>query len=234
MEDYQEAAKRLESVYAYAFYELVPYEFFRPKEGRDVEVNLAGKELHCKDCGRVEKVAYRNAGTVYYSHGKLKEEQAAYEVLGLDFPSEEELAAGAPFTNEALGYCEDCARKRARKEERPEQLFVLLAENLHRVDKLAFAAQRAGDTAGLAACRESAEHFLEDAQKLLDFLPEKFSAYVGRPLSLPESMADKIYHEYTVAFPAEGTSTARFYLCREIEKSRAAMFLSEGRPYIDA
>ena len=232
--DYQEAARRLESVYAYAFYELVPYEFFRPKEGRDVEVNLVGKELHCKDCGRVEKITYRNAGTVYYSHGKLAEEKAAYDELGLDFPSEAELLSGKEFTNEALGYCEDCARKRAKKEEKPAQLFVLLAENLHRVDQLALAAARANDTAGLAACRESAAHFLEDARKLLGFLPEKFSAYVGRPLSLPESIADKIYHEYTVAFPAEGTSTARFYLRREIEKSRAAMFLSEARPYIDA
>ena len=40
---------------------------------------------------------------------------------------------------------------------------------------------------------------------------------------------DKIYHEYTVAFPADGTAPATYYLERPVEKSRVAMFLAQPR-----
>lgn len=44
-----------------------------------------------------------------------------------------------------------------------------------------------------------------------------------------ESMHDKIYHEYTVAFPREDTRPEEYYICRPLEQSRVRMFLEQPR-----
>ena len=60
-------------------------------------------------------------------------------------------------------------------------------------------------------------------------LPEKFRAYAVRPTRAPESMSDKLYHEYTIAFPADDAPNELYYIERELEKSRVEMFLAQPR-----
>lgn len=64
---------------------------------------------------------------------------------------------------------------------------------------------------------------------MLELLPEEWKAYAARSTSVFESMHDKMYHEYTVAFPAAGQMPEDYYICRPIEKKRVRMFLEQPR-----
>lgn len=64
---------------------------------------------------------------------------------------------------------------------------------------------------------------------MLEILPEQWKAYAARSTAVFESMNDKMYHEYTVAFPAEGQKTEDYYIYRSIEKKRVRMFLEQPR-----
>lgn len=258
--------------YNYCFTETVPYEFFKPKENRDIAVHLTGKNYHCAHCGKTTHIDYRPRPLTYYSKGKLAEQQAVYETLGLPFPSRGEIDSGVPFTNEAVGLCAACAEKQFADPEDPAQRAVMLAERLHGEDELVTAqARKAMEDAfshwldGLSSVQEllsydlsnvyavrdlicavmledttAEQHVFErylhesgaiaaELRRLLEQLPEVFSVYTARSVLVYESMNDKIYHEYTVAFPADGTAPATYYLERPVEKSRVAMFLAQPR-----
>ena len=65
--------------------------------------------------------------------------------------------------------------------------------------------------------------------KMLKTLPDKWLAYAERSTAVFESMHDKMYHEYSVAFPAEGQMPENYYIYRPIEKERVQMFLEQPR-----
>ncbi len=259
-------------IYDYCFTETVPYEFFKPKENRDIAVHLVGKNYHCSHCGKVTHIDYRPRPLTYYSKGKLAEERAVYEELGLPFPARGEIDGGMPFQNEAVGLCADCAAKLFADPEEPAQRAVMLAERLHGEDELVTAQARKamedafekwldglGSVQELLRCdlsnfnavrdlicavmledtaaeQETLDCYLEksgaiaaELRGLLDALPDTFQAYTARSVLVYESMNDKIYHEYTVAFPADGTEPATYYLKRSVEKERVTMFLEQPR-----
>ncbi|MBQ1622595.1 MAG: hypothetical protein II093_09115, partial [Selenomonas sp.] len=89
------------------------------------------------------------------------------------------------------------------------------------------------DTAGaeqaLADYRAVVRHAQENCAQLLALLPEVFTASVARSTHAPESMSDKVYHEYTVAFAAADAPREEFYFPRRIEKQRLSMFLEQPR-----
>ncbi|MBQ1868289.1 hypothetical protein [Selenomonas sp.] len=64
---------------------------------------------------------------------------------------------------------------------------------------------------------------------LLETLPESWKAYAARSTAVFESMNDKMYHEYTVVFPAPGQMPEDYYIYRTIEKKRVLMFLEQPR-----
>ena len=59
--------------------------------------------------------------------------------------------------------------------------------------------------------------------------PAEWQAYSARSTAVYESMSDELYHEYTVAFPAEGTVGEDFYLLRKVERDKVTMFLRQPR-----
>lgn len=89
------------------------------------------------------------------------------------------------------------------------------------------------DTAGaeqaLADYRAVVRHVQEACARLLSLLPEVFTASVARSTHAPESMSDKVYHEYTVAFAAADAPREEFYFPRRVEKQRLSMFLEQPR-----
>ena len=89
------------------------------------------------------------------------------------------------------------------------------------------------DTAGaeqaLADYRAVVRHVQETCAQLLSLLPEVFTASVARSTHAPESMSDKVYHEYTVAFAAADAPREEFYFPRRVEKQRLSMFLEQPR-----
>lgn len=89
------------------------------------------------------------------------------------------------------------------------------------------------DTAGaeqaLADYRAVVRHVQETCAQLLSLLPEVFMASVARSTHAPESMSDKVYHEYTVAFAAADAPREEFYFPRRVEKQRLSMFLEQPR-----
>ncbi|MBO6245528.1 MAG: hypothetical protein J6N55_04505, partial [Anaerovibrio sp.] len=56
-----------------------------------------------------------------------------------------------------------------------------------------------------------------------------WKANVAHSCSLPDSMSDEEYHEYTVAFPDESSEGQDFYMEKSIEKERVSMFLTQHR-----
>ena len=66
-------------------------------------------------------------------------------------------------------------------------------------------------------------------REALKRLPDTWQAYVGYSVNIYESMHDKMYHEYTVAFPAMGTPGTEYFIRRTVEKSRIEMFLDQPR-----
>ena len=119
------------NIFNYSFVETVPYEFFKPRPERDIAVKLVDKEYHCAGCGKVTHVDYQERPLTYFSKGKLKEQRAIYEKLGKRFPTMEEIAEGRPFTNEAIGYCRDCAEKEILHDDAAGQRVCNLALQLH-------------------------------------------------------------------------------------------------------
>ncbi|QJW48487.1 hypothetical protein HA075_24150 [bacterium BFN5] len=61
------------------------------------------------------------------------------------------------------------------------------------------------------------------------FNDDKFTAVVGKPLNVYESLADNIYNEYTTLFPVESTLDLEFYSESQIQKDRIIMFLDQMR-----
>lgn len=87
-----------------------------------------------------------------------------------------------------------------------------------------------------AACEEALQEYRDAVQPVLYELKELleratpvWKAHAARSSSLPESMSDGEYHEYTLAFPAEDAEGRDFYFRRSIEKSRVEMFVSQHR-----
>ena len=100
----------------------------------------------------------------YFSKGKLKEQRAIYEKLGKRFPTMEEIAEGRPFTNEAIGYCRDCAEKEILHDDAAGQRVCNLALQLHGEDELVVAKARAAMEDALKkwlAGIESVDEFLQ-------------------------------------------------------------------------
>lgn len=58
---------------------------------------------------------------------------------------------------------------------------------------------------------------------------QAWEAYTARSTALYESMADDLYHEYTVVFPEEGQTALTFYIRHSVERSRVEMFLQQPR-----
>lgn len=219
----------LAQAFHYSFVETVPYAFFKPNPERDIAVNLRAKEYRCEKCGRVTRVTYRNEGVTYYSKGKLAEERRIYDTLGLSFPYMGEINDGVEFTNEAYGYCQACAQECVLQSMEPAQRAYNLAELLHTADMLVLSHARDDAEQALTAYRGLVKEVQEQEEELLTKLPDKFRAYAVRPTRAPESMSDKLYHEYTIAFPADDAPNELYYIERELEKSRVEMFLAQPR-----
>ncbi len=152
------------NIFNYSFVETVPYEFFKPRPERDIAVKLVDKEYHCAGCGKVTHVVYQERPLTYFSKGKLREQQAIYEKLGKRFPTQEEIDGGQPFTNEAIGYCRDCAAKDILQDKAAGQRVCNLALQLHGEDELVVAKARAAMEGALKkwlAGIESADAFLQ-------------------------------------------------------------------------
>lgn len=67
-------------------------------------------------------------------------------------------------------------------------------------------------------------------QSILDEIATpSFAGYVARPTTVYETMDDNLYNEYTVVFPSESTPEENFYVLKEVEKNRVAMFLGQKR-----
>lgn len=77
--------------------------------------------------------------------------------------------------------------------------------------------------------RDAIQPLLYELKELLEGATPAWKAYVARSSSLPESMSDGEYHEYTLAFPADDTEGQDFYFQKTIEKSRVEMFVSQRR-----
>ena len=221
--------ENLAHAFHYSFVETVPYAFFKPNPERDIAVNLVAKEYRCTSCGRITRVPYRNVGVTYYSKGKLAEERRIYDHLGLHFPYMGEITDGVAFTNEAEGLCQACAQKRVLSSMEPAQRAYNLAELLHTEDLVVLAHAKQDAEQALAAYRGLVAEVQEQEKELLAKLPDTFHAFAARPTRAPESMSDKLYHEYTIAFPADDAPNELFYIERDIEKSRVEMFLAQPR-----
>lgn len=219
----------LAQAFHYSFVETVPYAFFKPNPARDIAVNLVAKEYRCQACGRITRVTYRNEGVTYYSKGKLAEERRIYDQLGLRFPYMGEIDAGKAFTNEAVGYCEACAQGKILGSMEPTQRAYNLAELLHTADTLVLAHAKDDAEEALAAYRGLVQEVQAQEKELLAKLPERFRAYAARSTRAPESMSDKLYHEYTIAFPKDDAPNEVYYIERELEKARVEMFLAQPR-----
>ncbi|MCR5440364.1 MAG: hypothetical protein K6F01_13185 [Selenomonas sp.] len=85
------------------------------------------------------------------------------------------------------------------------------------------------ETEILRAYREEIAAIEGQLQQLLEELPEEWKAYAARSTAVFESMNDKMYHEYTVVFPAPGQLPEDYYIYRTIEKKRVLMFLEQPR-----
>ena len=221
--------KNLAHAFHYAFVETVPYAFFKPNPERDIAVHLVAKEYRCKACGKITRVAYRNTGVTYYSKGKLAEERQTYDRLGLHFPYMGEIESGIAFTNEAVGFCRACAQEKLLDSMEPAQRAYNLAELLHTEDLVVLAHAKDDAEQALAAYRGLVNEVQVQEAELLAKLPDTFRAYAARPTRAPESMSDKVYHEYTIAFPAADAPNELYYIERTIEKSRLLMFLAQTR-----
>lgn len=221
--------ENLAQAFHYSFVETVPYAFFKPNPERDIAVNLRAKEYRCAGCGRVTRVTYRNEGVTYYSKGKLAEERRIYDHLGLHFPYMGEIESGVAFTNEAEGYCQACAQEKLLNSMEPAQRAYNLAELLHTEDFVVLAHAKDDAEQALAAYRGLVAEIQEQERELLVKLPARFRAYAARPTRAPESMSDKLYHEYTIAFPAADAPNELYYIERELEKARIEMFLAQPR-----
>ena len=81
----------------------------------------------------------------------------------------------------------------------------------------------------LRAYREEIGAIETRLHQLLEALPEEWKAYAARSTAVFESMNDKMYHEYTVVFPAPGQLPEDYYIYRTIEKKRVLMFLEQPR-----
>ena len=221
--------ENLAQAFHYSFVETVPYAFFKPNPERDIAVNLVAKEYRCAACGKITRVPYRNVGVTYYSKGKLAEERRIYDHLGLRFPYMGELQDGIAFTNEAEGYCQACAQKKILNSMEPAQRAYNLAELLHTEDLIVLAHAKDNAAQALTAYRGLVAEIQEQEKELLAKLPDTFRAYAVRPTRAPESMSDKLYHEYTIAFPADDAPNELYYIERDLEKSRLQMFLAQPR-----
>lgn len=87
----------------------------------------------------------------------------------------------------------------------------------------------AAEAAILREYREQIAAIEAKLQQLLEGLPEEWKAYAARSTAVFESMNDKMYHEYTVVFPAPGQLPEDYYIYRTIEKKRVLMFLEQPR-----
>ena len=260
------------NVFNYSFVETMPYGFFLPKDARYMPVNLVDKRYHCPACGREFTVKYHHTGVTYFSKTRIASQRRVYGELGLDFPSEEDIAAEQPFHYEAVGYCSACAEKTIRQAEEPGQRIYNLCEQLHQADELLAAKGRhlmdqavarwlqgitkaeqllaydlsshealrdlicaviLADTAPfaeiLAEYASTSAALIAQIQALNADASQAWEAYTARSTALYESMADDLYHEYTVVFPEEGQTAQTFYIRHSVERSRVEMFLQQPR-----
>ncbi len=152
------------NIFNYSFVETVPYAFFKPNPERDIAVRLIDKEYHCPGCGKVTRVVYQERPVTYFSKGKLAQQRRIYDKLGKHFPNMGEIEAGTPFTNEAIGYCRDCAEKGLLQDETPAQRVCNLSLQLHAEDELVVAKAKAAMEEALKkwlAGVKTAEEFLQ-------------------------------------------------------------------------
>ncbi|MDD3114116.1 MAG: hypothetical protein PHQ44_00070 [Anaerovibrio sp.] len=77
--------------------------------------------------------------------------------------------------------------------------------------------------------RDALQPVLYELGTLLEKATPAWKAYTARSSSLPESMSDGEYHEYTLAFPADDTVGQDFYFKKSVEKARAEMFIRQPR-----
>lgn len=81
----------------------------------------------------------------------------------------------------------------------------------------------------LAEYKTARESLQQGLDELLQEATPAWKGYAARSTSLPESMSDGEYHEYTLAFPADDTQGQDFYLQRQVLKERAEMFVRQPR-----
>ncbi len=81
----------------------------------------------------------------------------------------------------------------------------------------------------LAEYSQKAAALIAEIRALNGDSPQEWTAFTARSTALYESMADDLYHEYTVAFPEAGQQAQTFYVEHVIERSRVEMFLQQPR-----
>ncbi|MCR5175611.1 MAG: hypothetical protein K6C05_02035 [Anaerovibrio sp.] len=81
----------------------------------------------------------------------------------------------------------------------------------------------------LGEYRNQIEPLVSEALSLLEKQTPAWEVWAAHSSSLPESMSDKEYHEYTVAFPADDTVGEDFYIRQKVEQEKVRMFLEQHR-----
>lgn len=127
------------NVYNYAFVESMPYGFYKPDDPYHdyVGVRLVRKAYHCPACKQEFIVNYRNDndGITYFSKSRIAAQREIYKELNLEFPDEADFLK-KEFTYQAIGYCQDCAKKELGASDHPNQRIINLCHELHMQDEL--------------------------------------------------------------------------------------------------
>lgn len=127
------------NVYNYAFVESMPYGFYKPDDPYHdyVGVRLVRKAYHCPACKQEFIVNYRNDndGITYFSKSRIAAQREIYKELNMDFPDEADFLK-KEFTYQAIGYCQECAKKELGSSDHPNQRIINLCHELHMQDEL--------------------------------------------------------------------------------------------------
>lgn len=232
---------------------LVDKEYHCEKCGKVTHVNYQKRPLVYYSKGKLalERKAYDKLGKHFPYMGELEDgvpftneaiglctECAAGEVLQAKAPEQQvvNLAAELHAADELVVAKAQSAMEKALK----SWLAKTDADEFLKYNLGDFAAVRdlicavmLDDLAGVTAVLD--EYLAERNKKtlsiksLLEKLPEVWRAYAERPLSVFESMHDKMYHEYSVMFIEPGQSLEDYYIYRPIEKKRVIMFIEQPR-----
>lgn len=229
------ATSLLQQAYNNAFIETPSYNFLAPSAAKMPAVLVDSKQQHCINCGCINEVQYVKTGSSYADHEQLALQKILHEKYNLDFPHSGEIQE---FTFQQEGYCTNCFPMVEKSLSNPGQLLYKLCSRLVGADAMVLsdvillldADKEIHDY--LAAYRETSEALIAEIKALLsEITSDSFEAYVGRPMNLFDSLSLKMFNEYTVLAPIQGTPEDFFFVKGSIKKTNVLNFLQLPRIY---